>query len=152
MFLVKKSDREAKCLRSKICGEYRASKIPYYVEAEKYKEMKYQLCVSELCMEFYLDLLFDLCKPGDRFLGVFMGSKYMVAMQVCIFHIPPLILIWSAVMYHIILELRMSVDPQHNLSSYCVLSLIPLLSNFRCRSLECITMVLWIVMMLTGMT
>jgi hypothetical protein len=35
-------------------------------------------------MEFYLDLLFDLCRPGDRFLGVFMGSKYLVATKVCI--------------------------------------------------------------------
>ena len=36
-------------------------------------------------MEFYLDLFFDLCRLGQKFLGVFTGSKCMVAMQVCIF-------------------------------------------------------------------
>ena len=33
MFLVKKSDKEAERLRLKICEEYCAPKIPYYVEA-----------------------------------------------------------------------------------------------------------------------
>jgi hypothetical protein len=84
MFLVKKGDKEAERLRSKIRGEYRAPDIPYYVEAGKYQEMKYRLCASELHMEFYLDLLFDLCRPGYRFLGDFMDSKCLVAMQVCI--------------------------------------------------------------------
>jgi hypothetical protein len=41
MFLVKKNDKEAERLRSKIRGEYRAPDIPYYVEAGKYQEMKY---------------------------------------------------------------------------------------------------------------
>jgi hypothetical protein len=36
MFLVKKGDKEAERLRSKIRGEYRAPDIPYYVEARKY--------------------------------------------------------------------------------------------------------------------
>jgi hypothetical protein len=88
IFLVKKGDKEAEHMRSKIRGEYRAPDIPYYVEAGKYQEMKYQLCVSELCMELYLDLLFDLCRPGERLLGVFTGSKCLVAMKVCIFHLP----------------------------------------------------------------
>jgi hypothetical protein len=87
-FLVKKSDKEAERLRSKIRGEYRAPDIPYYVEAGKYQEMKYRLCASELCMEFYLDLLFDLYRPGERILGVFTSSKCLVATQVCIFHVP----------------------------------------------------------------
>jgi hypothetical protein len=84
MFLVKKGDREAESLKSNICGEYRAPNIPYYVEAKKYKEMKYRLYASELRMEFYLDLLFDLCRLGDRLLGIFTGSKCLVAMKVCI--------------------------------------------------------------------
>jgi hypothetical protein len=88
MFLVKKSDKEVERLRSKIRSDYRASNIPYYVEARKYQEMKYRLCTSELRMEFYLDLIFDLCRPGERILGAFMGSKYLVATQVCIFHLP----------------------------------------------------------------
>ena len=80
MFLVKKNDREAEYLRSKIRGEYRAPEIPYYVEAGKYQEIKYRLCTSKLRMEFYLDLLFDLCRLGNRFFGVFTGLKYLVAM------------------------------------------------------------------------
>jgi hypothetical protein len=40
MFLVKKGDKEAERLRSKIRGEYRVPNIPYYVEAGKYQEMK----------------------------------------------------------------------------------------------------------------
>jgi hypothetical protein len=88
MFLVKKSDKEAEHLRSKIHGEYHAPDILYYVEAGKYQKMKYRLCASELRMEFYLDLLFDLCRLGEGILGVFMGSKCLVATQVCIFHVP----------------------------------------------------------------
>jgi hypothetical protein len=84
MFLVKKGDKEAESLRSKIHGEYRAPDILYYVKAGKYQKMKYQLCASELCMEFYLDLLFDLCRLGDRLLGIFTGLKCLVATQVCI--------------------------------------------------------------------
>ena len=38
-------------------------------------------------MEFYLDLLFDLYGQGDRFFGVFTGSKYLLTMKVCIFDI-----------------------------------------------------------------
>ena len=41
MFLVKKSDKEAENLRLKIHGEYRAPKIPYYIKAGKYQEIKY---------------------------------------------------------------------------------------------------------------
>jgi hypothetical protein len=33
-------------------------------------------------MEFYLDLLFDFCRPGDRFLGVYSGSKCLAATKV----------------------------------------------------------------------
>ena len=55
-------------------------------------------------------------------------------------------------MYHIILESRLFVDPLHNLSPYHVLPLIPLPSNFGCRSLESITMVSWAVLMLIDMT
>ena len=80
MFLMKKSDKEIEHLRSNICGEYLTPNILYYVKAGKYQEMKYRLCASELCMEFYLDLLFDLCKPGERIFGVFTGSKCLVAM------------------------------------------------------------------------
>jgi hypothetical protein len=82
LFLVKDGDTEEDGLRRKIFSEYRALDIPYYLEAGKYQELKYRLSSSELRMEFYLDLLFDLCRPGDRFLGVYSGSKCLVAAKV----------------------------------------------------------------------
>jgi hypothetical protein len=40
-------------------------------------------------MEFYLDLLYDLCRLGDNFLGVYTGSKCLVDAKVsrilCVF-------------------------------------------------------------------
>jgi hypothetical protein len=71
LFLVKKGDKEAEGLRGKILLEYCALDIPYYLEAGKYQELKYRLSSSELRMGFYLDLLFDFYRPGDRFLGVY---------------------------------------------------------------------------------
>jgi hypothetical protein len=82
MFLVKKGDREAEGLRGKILSEYRTPDISYYLEARKYQELKYRLSLSELRMEFYLDLLYDFCRPGDRFLGVYTGSKCLAAAKV----------------------------------------------------------------------
>jgi hypothetical protein len=82
LFLVKNNDTEAQGLRGKIPSEYRAPDIPYYLEVGKYQELKYRLSSSELRMEFYLDLLFDFCKPGDRFLGVNSGSKCLVAAKI----------------------------------------------------------------------
>jgi hypothetical protein len=51
MLLVKMGDSEV---------EYRAPKIPYYLETKKYLQLKYKLNSNELHMEFYLDLLHDL--------------------------------------------------------------------------------------------
>ena len=82
LFLVKNGDTEADSLREKILSKYHAPDIPYYLEAEKYQELKYRLSSSELHMEFYLDLLFDFYRPGDRYLGVYLGSKYLVATKV----------------------------------------------------------------------
>ena len=82
LLLVKNGKREADGLWGKILLEYRAPDIPYYVEAKKYQELKYRLSSSELRMEFYLDLLFNFCRPGDRFLGMYSGSKYLMAMKV----------------------------------------------------------------------
>jgi hypothetical protein len=82
LFLVKKGDREAESLRGKILSKYHAPDIPYYLEAGKYLELKYRLSSIELRMEFYLDLLYDFCRLGDRFLGVYTGSKCLVAAKV----------------------------------------------------------------------
>jgi hypothetical protein len=82
LFLVKKGNMEAESLRGKILLEYRTPDIPYYLEVGKYLELKYRLSSSELYMEFYLDLLYDFCRPGDRFLGIYIGSKCLVAAKV----------------------------------------------------------------------
>jgi hypothetical protein len=82
LFLVKNDDIEALGLRGKILSEYHALEIPYYLEAGKYQELKYRLSSSELRMEFYLDLLFEFCRPGDQLLGVYSGLKCLVAAKV----------------------------------------------------------------------
>jgi hypothetical protein len=65
MFFVRKGDTEAERLRVKILSEYCIPDIPYYLEARNYNELKFRLRSSELCMEFYMDFLYDLCRPGD---------------------------------------------------------------------------------------
>jgi hypothetical protein len=82
---VKKGDREAEGLQGKILSKYRAPDIPYYLEAGKYQELKYRLSSSELRMELYLDLLYDFCRLGDWFLGVYIRSKCLVAAKVSLF-------------------------------------------------------------------
>jgi hypothetical protein len=82
LFLVKAGDVEAEGLRAKIRSEYRSPDIPYYTDSRKYSELKYRLRASGLRMEFYLDLLHDLCRPRDSFLGVYSGSKCLVAAKV----------------------------------------------------------------------
>ena len=79
---MKNGDTEADGLQGKILSEYRAIDIPYYLEARKYQELKYRLSSSGLRMEFYLNLLFEFCRPGDRYLGVYLGSKYLMAAKV----------------------------------------------------------------------
>jgi hypothetical protein len=79
MFLVKIGNLEAESLKVKIWSKYHAPEILYYLEIEKYLELKYRLYSNELRMEFYLDLLHDLCKPEDSFLEVYSGSKCLVA-------------------------------------------------------------------------
>ena len=82
LFLMKSDDREAVSLKEKIYSEYHALEISYYLEPGKYQELKYRLDLSELRMEFYLDLLYEFCRLGDRFLGMYLGSKCLVAAKV----------------------------------------------------------------------
>jgi hypothetical protein len=82
MFLVRKGDTEAESLRAEICSNHRAPDILYYLEAGKYQKLKFRLRSSELRMEFYMDLLYDLCRPGNKFFGVYTRSKCLVAAKV----------------------------------------------------------------------
>ena len=82
MFLIKTGDVKAEGLKAKIRFEYHAPDIPYNTDSRKYSELKYRLRASELRMEFYLDLLHDLCRPRDSFMGVYFGSKCLVAVKI----------------------------------------------------------------------
>jgi hypothetical protein len=79
---VKRDNVIAMEIKGRIHSEYVAANVPYYTENEKYLEMKYRLTASELHMEFYLDMFQDLYKQGDSFLGVYTGSKCLVAAKV----------------------------------------------------------------------
>ena len=54
----------------------------YTILVSKYILVKYRLDSSELRMEFYLDFLFEFCRPGDRFLGIYSRSKCLAATKV----------------------------------------------------------------------
>lgn len=71
MFLVRTGDTKAKSLQVRICFEYCTSDIPYYFVAGNYQELKFRFRSSELHMELYMDLLYDLCRLGDRFLSIY---------------------------------------------------------------------------------
>ena len=47
----------------------------------QYKEAKYRINSMDLWMEFYLELVQDLCKPRDGIYGIFIGTKFMIACQ-----------------------------------------------------------------------
>ena len=81
-FLLKIRDVEAEGLKAKIRSEYRIPDISYYTESERHSELKYRFRASELRMEFYLDLLHDLCHPRDSFMGVYSRLKCLVAATV----------------------------------------------------------------------
>ena len=82
MFLIKNGDVKIEGLKAKIQSEYRALDIPYYIDYGKYLELQHRLNASELCMEFYMDLLHDLCRPWDSFLEVYLGLKCLVVAKV----------------------------------------------------------------------
>jgi hypothetical protein len=105
MFLVMTGDTEAESLRVRICSEYN-------LEARKYQELKFRLCYSTLRIEFYMDLLYDLCRPGDKFLGVYTRSKCVVATKVSsILLVFKMIFCFTTMLFLVILNLKISMDP-----------------------------------------
>jgi hypothetical protein len=112
MFLVRTGDTKAKSLQVRICSEYRASDIPYYLVAGNYQELKFRLRSSELRIELYMDLIYDLCRLEDRFLGVYTGSKYLVVAKVStILLVFKMIFCFITMLFLIILDSRISMDP-----------------------------------------
>jgi hypothetical protein len=89
-----KSDIEAKRLWVKILFEYRAPDIPYYLE------------------EFYMDLLYDLCRLGDWFLGIYTGLKCLVTAKVSsVYVVFEVKFCFTIMLFHVILGLRINTHP-----------------------------------------
>jgi len=78
LFLFK-DDVEGRKLRLINRPEYAAASVPYYQESGHFYEAKWRAKESELRMEFYINLIQVYCEKGDGTLGVFCGSKFMVA-------------------------------------------------------------------------
>lgn len=83
IFLFKKDDRGNVFINSNKL-EIRAPDVPYYMDSGHYNEAKWMAKESELRMEFYIDLIRTYCKKGDSTLGIFCGSKFIVASLVSI--------------------------------------------------------------------
>ncbi len=52
---------------------------PANLKNRKYQELEYRVHNTELTMEFYVRVLNDWCKPGDKVLSVYAGSKFLIA-------------------------------------------------------------------------
>jgi len=84
IFLFKKGDPHAERHRNSIKGDFKPAAVHYYTEAGLYAETKWMSKQSELRMEFYVDLVQKYSQPGHSTLGVFAGSKFMVASVVSV--------------------------------------------------------------------
>jgi hypothetical protein len=114
MFLIKNGDVEAKSLKARIWTEYQVAKVPYFLKNGEYLELKYHLHAIELCMEFYLELLHDLCKPRDTFLGVYIGLQCLLNVKVsCVFSVTKKLFSSSLLLFQTVLKLRIQLALQH---------------------------------------
>ncbi len=82
VFLFKKGNDRAQRLRANARSDFKVADCAYYLEHAKYQEAKYCILNSELRMEFYLELLKLFTRPGENILGVYSGSKCMLAARV----------------------------------------------------------------------
>ena len=86
LFLLKRGDDRASRLRQNIKTEFVVpSDVPYYLEVGKYNKVKYRVEPSELKMEFYLEIMKLFCRVGENFVGIYSGSKCLLAAKVCHF-------------------------------------------------------------------
>ena len=83
IFLFKKNDAHAKLLEIGAKDEYKMPKdMAYYDDLAKNNEAKWRIYSSKLRMEFYLDMLSTFANPGENVLGIYTGSKCMLAAKV----------------------------------------------------------------------
>jgi len=54
----------------------------YYRDPSKNNEAKWRTCASELRMEFYLQILESFSSSGENVVGIYAGSKCMLAAKV----------------------------------------------------------------------
>jgi hypothetical protein len=89
LFLFKKENPFATSVRDCAKTQYM---VPvdnqYYNEFKWNTEAKWRTNASELRMEFYLTILRDFASPDENVLGIFCGSKFLLATKVCFLLFP----------------------------------------------------------------
>jgi len=82
IFLLKKDEEGELKHLGVLKKSYSMEEIPYYREFQKNTEAKYRIHPSELRMGFYINLLESFFVLGENVIGVYMGSKFMIATKV----------------------------------------------------------------------
>ena len=82
LFLFKKESKHVAKVQASWKAKYSASSSPYYLELSKNNEGKYRHHAAELTMEFYLNIIQSFAYRGDNIIGVYVGTKCMIAAKV----------------------------------------------------------------------
>lgn len=82
LFLFKKGSEHVAKVQHSWMAKYSASSSPYYLEPSKNNEGKYRHHAAELRMEFYLNILQSFAYRGDNIIGIYVGTKCMIAAKV----------------------------------------------------------------------
>ena len=83
LFLFKRRIAYANAARRRMKGLYTTPKTcVYYTDPSKNNESKWRLRLTELRMEFYLNILQDFVAASENIFAVFTGHKFMLAAKV----------------------------------------------------------------------
>ena len=82
LFLFKQGSQHVAKVQRSWKAKYTASTTSYYTDPSKNNEGKYRLHATELRMEFYLNILQSFAYRGDNVIGIYVGSKCMIAAKV----------------------------------------------------------------------
>jgi len=83
LFLFKKESATADVLKCRMKTEYKTpNDLDYYKDPVRNNEAKWRTCASELRMEFYLEILQSFASAGENVIGIYAGSKCMLAAKV----------------------------------------------------------------------
>ena len=61
------------------------SDVSYYLDVERYNEVKYCVHPNKLRMEFYFKLIKLFCRVGENFVSIHCDLKCLLAAKVCLF-------------------------------------------------------------------